>query len=93
MADLKLWHAVAVLCRLVCSVHSSCPRRKHVNDRNLPPKKMDGIKRFTFGLFRPAGHNHLDAGDVGEERLWRLGVVVAAMAHRTCPGKSQFSVP
>ena len=40
----------------------------------------------TFGLPGPAGHDNLDAGHVGEERLRRLGVVMASMSHRTCKG-------
>ena len=38
----------------------------------------------TFGLFGPAGHDDFDAWDVGEERLWRLGVVVPTMPHCPC---------
>lgn len=38
----------------------------------------------TFGLLGPAGHDHLDAWHMCEERLRRLGVVMASMSHRTC---------
>ena len=38
----------------------------------------------TFGLPGPAGHDHLDAGHMREERFWRLRVIMPAMSHSTC---------
>lgn len=39
---------------------------------------------ITLGLLGTAGDDNLDARHMREERLWRLGMVVPAVPHRTC---------
>jgi len=50
----------------------------------------DGRKQQPLGLARAAGHHHLDARHVREDRLGRLRVVVPAMADRACTGGLSF---
>ena len=50
----------------------------------------NGCQQQALSIFRSAGDDHLDPGDVAEKGLRALAVVVTTVTHRACSRRLRF---